>query len=73
MVHDIVGGWRAKTIWELTDAALDGNASAALEQLDRMSQAGEHPLAMFGAMAAVLRRFATAARIYQRRKSRDAP
>ena len=65
MVHDIVGGWRAKTIWELTDAALDGNASAALEQLDRMSQAGEHPLAMFGAMAAVLRRFATAARIYQ--------
>ena len=73
MVHDIVGGWRAKTIWELTDAALDGNASAALEQLDRMSQAGEHPLAMFGAMAAVLRRFATAARIYQRAEKQGRP
>lgn len=73
LVRDVVGGWRAKTIWDLTDAALDGNAAAALEQLDRMSRSGEHPLAMFGAMAAALRRFPTAARIYERAEKQGRP
>lgn len=73
MVRDVVGGWRTKTIWELLDAALDGDAAQALEQLDRMFQAGEHPLALFGPAAAALRRFPTAARIYQQAEKAGQP
>jgi len=65
MVKDIVGGWRTTTIWELVDAAADGDAAEALRQLDRLLQAGEHPVALFGQMAWSLRRFAAATRIYQ--------
>ena len=65
MVRDVVGGWRTNTIWELVDAAADGDAAEALRQLDRLLQAGEHPVALFGQMAWSLRRFAAATRIYQ--------
>lgn len=65
MVRDIVGGWRAQTIWELLDAAADGDAGEALKQLDRLLQAGEHPVALFGQISWSLRRFAAATRIYQ--------
>jgi DNA polymerase-3 subunit delta len=66
MVGDVVGGWRAKTIWELIDAACDGKADEALAQLDRLLQAGESPFALFGQIAWSLRRFAAATRIFER-------
>lgn len=65
MVRDVVGGWRTQTIWELIDAAADGDAGEALKQLDRLLQAGEHPVALFGQISWSLRRFAAATRIYQ--------
>jgi DNA polymerase-3 subunit delta len=65
MVGDIVGGWRAKTTWELLDAATDGNAAEALKQLDRILHSGEPPIAIFGAISWSLRRFADAARVVQ--------
>lgn len=65
MVRDVVGGWRTKTTWELIDAAADGDASEALRQLDRLLQAGEHPVALLGQIAWSLRRFATATRIIE--------
>ncbi len=65
MVRDVVGGWRAKTTWDLIDAAADGNSAEALLQLDRLLQSGEHPLALLGQIAWSLRRFAAATRIYQ--------
>jgi DNA polymerase-3 subunit delta len=65
MVRDVVGGWRGKTIWELVDAAADGDTSEALRQLDRLLQAGEQPVALFGQIAWSLRRFATATRVSQ--------
>jgi len=61
-VQDIVGGWRVKTAFDLINAAADGNAGEALRQLDRLLQSGEHPLAMFGAIAWSLRRYAVALR-----------
>jgi DNA polymerase-3 subunit delta len=73
LVRDVVGGWRTKTIWEVVDAALDGNAAEALVQLDRMFQAGEYPLAIFAPMAVAMRRFATATRIYETGENRDPP
>ncbi|MCH5377630.1 MAG: DNA polymerase III subunit delta [Planctomycetes bacterium] len=66
LVRDVVGGWKAKTIWELMDAACDGNANEALLQLDRALQSGEPPQALFGQISWSLRRFAAATRIFER-------
>lgn len=66
LVQDVVGGWKAKTVWELMDAACDGNAAEALRHLDLALQAGEPPIALFGQIAWSLRRFANATRIFQR-------
>jgi DNA polymerase-3 subunit delta len=65
MVRDIVGGWRTKTAWEMIDAAAEGQAAEALLQLDRILQAGEHPLAVFGQIAWSLRRYNAAIRTHE--------
>ena len=65
MVQEIVGGWRARTTWDLIEAAAGGNAAAAVEQLERLLQAGEHANALFGQISWSLRRFAAATRIYE--------
>ena len=65
MVGDVVGGWRAKTTWDLVDAAAAGDAGEALRQLERLLHSGEHPVALFGQIAWSLRRLAAATRIYQ--------
>jgi DNA polymerase III subunit delta len=64
-VQEVVGGWRGKTIWDLVDAAVGGDAADALAQLDRLLHAGEHPLAIVGSLAWSLRRYAAATRVYQ--------
>ncbi|MHB1036896.1 MAG: DNA polymerase III subunit delta [Pirellulales bacterium] len=66
LVQRSVGGWRAKTAWDMLDAALAGNAKAALLQLDRLLLAGEHPIAVLGQIGASLRRFAAATRLVMR-------
>jgi DNA polymerase-3 subunit delta len=63
MLHRLVGGWRAKTAWEMLDAALDGKTEEALSQLDRLILAGEHPVAILAQISASLRRLAAATRI----------
>lgn len=73
LVQDVVGGWRAKTTWEMIDAVLDGNSAAALLQLDRFLQSGEHPLALFGSISWSLRRYAAATRYYQQSVRRKQP
>lgn len=65
LVRDIVGGWRTKTIWELLDAACGGQTVDALRELDRLLQAGEEPLALFGPISWSLRRFAAATRFIE--------
>ncbi|MEK6249039.1 MAG: DNA polymerase III subunit delta [Planctomycetales bacterium] len=64
-VRDIVGGWRVKTVWDMLDAACDGDTSEAMNQLERLIHAGEHPVAILGQIASSLRRFASAASIYR--------
>ncbi len=66
LVQRSVGSWRAKTAWDMLDAALAGNAKAALLQLDRLLLAGEHPIAVLGQIGATLRRFAAATRLVMR-------
>jgi DNA polymerase-3 subunit delta len=73
LVQDAIGGWRLKTVWDLVDAAADGDAGKALVELDHLLQAGEVPVAIFGQLAWSLRRFAAATRLVEaaeRRKER---
>ena len=65
LVQQHVGGWRTRTAWEMIDAAAYGDASTAVEQLDRLITAGEQPIGLLGQMAATLRRFATATQIIE--------
>jgi DNA polymerase III subunit delta len=64
-VQKIIGGWRTQSIWDLVDAAAVGETAAALQQLDHLLHAGEHPLALVGSLSWSLRRYAAATRIYQ--------
>jgi DNA polymerase-3 subunit delta len=66
LVSRAVGGWRAKTTWEMLDAALDGDPGGALGQLDRLLAAGEQPVALLGQISASLRRLAAATRLVLR-------
>jgi DNA polymerase-3 subunit delta len=63
VVDQMVGSWRAKTTWEMLDAALDGKAAEALGQLDRLLLAGQTPIAILGQISASLRRLAAATRL----------
>lgn len=65
MIHDLVGGWRTKTTWEMIDAMLAGDAPAALAQLDQLLLGGEHPVALMGQVSWSLRAFAAATRLIE--------
>lgn len=65
LVRDVVGGWRTKNLFELMDAAADGNAAVALAGLDKLLTMGEAPQALFGQIAWSLRRYADAVSILQ--------
>lgn len=73
LVSEIIGGWRAKTTWELLDAATEGNAAEALRQLDRILHSGDPPVALFGAISWSLRRFADATRVIERAERAGRP
>lgn len=62
MVNEAVGGWRAKTAWDMLDAMLRGDARDALVQLDHLLVGGEVPIALLAQIGSSLRRLAAAAR-----------
>lgn len=62
-VRDQVGGWRARTAWELVDEAAAGNAARALAHLDCLLASGEAPVALLAQISWTLRRFAAATRL----------
>jgi DNA polymerase-3 subunit delta len=66
LIQKYVGGWRAKTTWEMLDLALDGNAPEALRQVDRLLASGEVPIGLLGQISASLRRLAAATRLILR-------
>lgn len=63
LVKRSVGSWRAKTAWDMLDAALDGKIPEAMLQLDRLLASGEQPIGVLGQIATSLRRFAAATRL----------
>ena len=72
-VDELVGGWRAKTVWQIADWVADGEIAAALGELDRLFQAGQHPMAIMPQIAWVLRRFGVAAQLLLQAKARSLP
>lgn len=64
-VRQLVGGWRAKTAWDMLDAAVEGRTGEALVELDRLLLSGENPIAIMGQIAATLRRLAAATRFIE--------
>jgi len=73
MISQSVGGWRAKTTWEMLDAALDGDVRGAMTQLDRLLAGGENPIGLLAQIAATLRRFAAATRLVLEAESAGRP
>lgn len=65
LVRDNVGGWRTRAVWDLVDAAVEGRADQALLQLDRIISSGEKPHGLLPQIASSLRKFTTAARLYE--------
>lgn len=70
LVERYCGGWKAKTAWAMLDAALDGQAASALEQLDRLLAAGESPIGVLGQISVSLRRFHAATRYVEADQAR---
>ena len=64
-IQNRIGGWRTKKVWDMLDAACDGNVAEAMKQLERLIYAGEHPIAILGQVAFPLRKFSLAASIYR--------
>lgn len=65
LVKDVVGGWRVKSLWEMLEFVLNGDAAGALQLLDRILQSGQSPVALFGGLAYGARQLAAATRIFQ--------
>ena len=63
LVEQSVGGWRAKTAWQMLDAALDGNTPEAVLQLDRLLASGEEPIGILAQISFSLRKMAAATRL----------
>lgn len=63
MVGRLVGGWRARTTWEMLDAILAGDLRGAMLQLDRLLASGESPVGLLAQLSASLRRLAAATRL----------
>jgi DNA polymerase-3 subunit delta len=66
LVQAHVGGWRTRKTWDMIDAAAEGRAADALQQLDRLLASGEEPQALLPQMASTFRKFAAAARVFER-------
>lgn len=59
-VRAVVGGWRAETTWQMTDAVRDGQPAAALVALGKLLHAGEAPQKILGGVNFVFRKCARA-------------
>lgn len=58
-----IGSWRTQTMWEITAAAVEGRTAQALEQLHKVIQAGESPMAIVPQMSWSMRRYGTATQL----------
>jgi DNA polymerase-3 subunit delta len=59
-VERLVGGWKTETTWKMLDAVREGQMETALDLLDKLLTAGEHPLRLLGGINYVFRPVAKA-------------
>ena len=62
-VDKLVAAGRVETVWKIIDAAAGGEVAPALQMLQALLDAGEQPIAVFGAISAQLRRLVKAHRL----------
>jgi DNA polymerase III subunit delta len=60
-VHEMVGGRRTKTVWEVADHIADGKVAKALEEIDQLIFAGESIIGIAALLSWTLRRYGNAA------------
>lgn len=65
IVHELVGGWRTKTAWEIADSIADGKIAVALEQLDRLLASGQNAIGLSAQLSWYFRRFGVAAHLIE--------
>jgi DNA polymerase III subunit delta len=65
IVHELVGGWRTKTAWEIAEYIADGKISSALEQLDRLLASGQNAIGISAQLSWYFRRFGVAAHLIE--------
>lgn len=65
LVQENVGGWRTRTAWEMVDAAAEGRAADAMQQLGRLITAGERPHGLLPQISHSLRQLAAATEIIE--------
>jgi len=65
LVAENVGGWRTRTTWDMVDAAADGRAAEAIQQLGRLIAAGEKPQGLLPQMSHSLRQLAAATQLIE--------
>ena len=70
-ITTLVGGGRVETIWKALDAATTGQGRLALEHLDNLLAAGEHPTPLLAAMSASLLKIHHAGRLRAARLNLD--
>lgn len=66
-VARMVGAGRIETVWKVLDAATTGRGDLALEHLDGLITAGEHPVGLLSAMSTSLLKVYQAGRLRRRR------
>ncbi len=65
ILSEVVGKSRAKTVWNMLNHAAEGNAAAALVEMDRLIAEGEDATGLIGRIGSSLRRFAAATRLVE--------
>ena len=60
LVKEVVAGWQGKTVWQITDAIVTGDAAEALRHLDKLMAGGQPPIALLPQIAWSLRRLGMA-------------
>ena len=70
-VARMVGAGRIEDVWKVLGAATTGRSEMAIELLDRLIGAGEHPVALLAAMSAALRKVHHAGQLRRNRVPLD--
>lgn len=71
VVAKMVGAGRIEDVWNVLNAATMGRGALALDLLDRLLGAGEHPIGLLAAMSASLRKVHHAGQLRRNRMSLD--